>query len=153
MFTLSFNAQGKRFLYLAIALFPIVASFLLNRGVPVPTWACPLMKLIGIPCPAWGLTRSFLAIARGDLHRAIAYHWFGPVVFFGFLVAAIHLLFEIVRNQKINAFYITVLRRPSVQISLYLVVLGYHMTRLMDLADSGELYTSFIQSPVAQFLL
>ena len=35
---------------------------------------CILYHIIGIPCPACGLTRAFVSLARLDLAQAFAYH-------------------------------------------------------------------------------
>jgi len=42
---------------------------------------CILRRLTGLPCPTCGMTRSFSAIARGDLWPAVAAHPLGPLTF------------------------------------------------------------------------
>jgi hypothetical protein len=49
----------------------VVISALL-AVIPFPT--CLLRVLLGIPCPACGLTRATIAAARLDLGAAIAFH-------------------------------------------------------------------------------
>jgi hypothetical protein len=49
---------------------------------------CPMKSLTGRDCPGCGLTRSFVAIAHGDLHGGVAYHRLGLVLF----VAAVYQL-------------------------------------------------------------
>lgn len=39
---------------------------------------CPLASVFGVPCPGCGLTRATLALAHGDLSRALELH---PLVF------------------------------------------------------------------------
>lgn len=41
---------------------------------------CPLATFAHLPCPGCGLTRATLALARGDLHAAIALHPLSPIV-------------------------------------------------------------------------
>jgi len=43
---------------------------------------CLLNHLFGIKCALCGMTRSFTAMADGDLAGAFAYHRLGPVLFF-----------------------------------------------------------------------
>ncbi len=80
---------------LVIALVALVGSFILqpsNHGglfVYVPILrerielpdTCMSRRVLGISCPGCGLTRSFVAIARGNLQGALAYNPMGPVVF------------------------------------------------------------------------
>jgi hypothetical protein len=73
----------------AISLLAIALSFLLVirpgdgrvafRGLeryPVPE-TCLAHGLFGVDCPACGLTRSFICLARGDWPAAFAYHRLG----------------------------------------------------------------------------
>jgi hypothetical protein len=39
---------------------------------------CPTALLLGVPCPGCGLTRATLALLRGDVQAALAFH---PLVF------------------------------------------------------------------------
>jgi hypothetical protein len=57
----------------------LAACLLLPRGL----WArlpdlCPFHRLLGRPCPACGLTRSWAALLHGDLPGAFRYHALGP---------------------------------------------------------------------------
>ncbi len=51
---------------------------------------CPVARLFHVPCPGCGLTRAALAIARGDVIRALALHPLSVVVVpvVGFVAAA-----------------------------------------------------------------
>ncbi len=48
------------------------------------TWPCPVRFIIGVPCPACGITRAARLVVRGDFVGATAIHplvWIvGPVV-------------------------------------------------------------------------
>ncbi len=39
---------------------------------------CPFLLLTGLPCPACGLTRSWVALGHGDVADAFAFNAFGP---------------------------------------------------------------------------
>lgn len=43
-------------------------------------WSCPIRQLTGIPCPTCYLTRSVLAVLRGDLAQAVQWHALGPLL-------------------------------------------------------------------------
>jgi Protein of unknown function (DUF2752) len=148
--TLSRSERLNRWGYLAIALLPLAGSYAFNQGLTPSFWGCPLLYLTGIPCPGWGLTRSFMAVAQGDWQQAIAFHAFGVVLFGGFAIVSLHLLLELVKGQRIRAFYLPLIRQPKFQILVFLLLLGYHATRLQSLAQSGELFKAFVHSPLGQ---
>ena len=149
---LSSQARSQRWIGLVLVMAPILGGVAYNMGFRLPFLdGCPLMRYIGIPCPGWGLTRSFMAVARGNLAQAFAFHWFGPILFAGFGLACLHFLLELHQNRRIKAFYVPWVRHPKLQISVFLLLLLYHGFRLHSLAQSGFLYTSFRQSPIAQW--
>jgi Protein of unknown function (DUF2752) len=41
---------------------------------------CPFRLLTGLPCPFCGMTRSLLALGRGDVAASVALHPLGPAV-------------------------------------------------------------------------
>lgn len=45
-----------------------------------PYSVCPFAVASGIPCPGCGLTRSLVALARGNFAEAWRFHPLGPVV-------------------------------------------------------------------------
>ncbi|MDY7020607.1 MAG: DUF2752 domain-containing protein [Cyanobacteriota bacterium] len=151
--SLSPQQRQTRIFGLAIALIPLVGSVIFNLGVHFPFLKCPLMRYVGVPCPAWGLTRSLMAVIRGDLNQAITYHLFGPLILAGFIVVALHLSLELIQNQKLNYFYVRWFQKPKFQIFGFLVFLGYHGVRLQKMWQIGELYPSFVDSPFGHFIL
>lgn len=42
---------------------------------------CLIRRFTGLPCPGCGLTRSFCALAKGDVARSFGFHWLGPLLF------------------------------------------------------------------------
>ncbi|MBI5836464.1 MAG: DUF2752 domain-containing protein [Candidatus Eisenbacteria bacterium] len=52
-------------------------------GLPLLRWipACPLHQWTGMDCPTCGMTRSFVALAHGQLDRSLHFHPLGPVLF------------------------------------------------------------------------
>jgi len=49
-------------------------------AVGLAWWRCPVAELLGVPCPGCGLTRAVLALATGDVARALSVHPLSPVV-------------------------------------------------------------------------
>lgn len=151
--SLTLKQREKRIFALAIASVPIVGGVVLNWGVTIPFLGCPLVRYTGIPCPGWGLTRSVMATMRGDFQQAIAYHLFGPLILIGFVIVAIHLSLELIRDRKLDCFYVRWVTNSKIQIFSFLILLGYHAVRLQNLWKVGELYPSFLHSPLGRFLL
>jgi Protein of unknown function (DUF2752) len=44
------------------------------------TTLCPFRLVTGLPCPFCGMTRSLLALGRGDLSASVGFHPLGPVL-------------------------------------------------------------------------
>lgn len=149
---LSYKERHQRYVCLAIALIPIIGSYLFNFGWKIPFLGCPLLRYVGIPCPGWGLTRSLMAVARGNWSQAIAYHLFGPIFFTVFVIAILHIVLELINNRKISSFYIPLIHNHHFHIFCFLVLFSYHGTRLQDLWKSGELYNFFIHSIIGNWL-
>lgn len=150
--SLSVAARRVRCGILGVAIAPIVGSFLYNQGYRVPLLGCPIRYLTGVPCPTCGMTRSFMAIARGDLGAAIQYHWFGPLLFTVGLVAIVHLSLELKARRPIGTPYTKLFMNQNLQILSFLVFLGYYLYRLDSLFRSGELYTAIVRSPLGHLL-
>jgi Protein of unknown function (DUF2752) len=144
------SAKIQRLIVLAIVLVPVVGSYMLHLGVDIVWLSCPLRRWLGVPCPAWGLTRSFIATARGDWHQAIGFHLFGPFLFGGFFMAGLHLLLEVLRGRPFNPFYVVLVRHPKVQLGGFALLFSYHGWRLYLMARTGELYPALVHSPIGQ---
>jgi hypothetical protein len=136
---LSIAEQRQRLLYLGLVGVPLLMSWLNGWGVHVSLGGCPLLQWIGIPCMGWGLTRSFYATARGDWATAAQFHLFGSLIFFGFAIATLHWSLELLRRQKMQFFYTPWLQSQSVWLFGFLMILGYHLTRLAALYQSEQL--------------
>jgi hypothetical protein len=150
---LSSEALHRKRYQFAIAMLPLVGSVLLNWGLSVPFLDCPLLRYLGIPCPAWGLTRSFQAIARGEWSQAMAFHGLGWVFFAGFAIASIHFGIEWYYQRQLYTFYLPLIQNSNVQLGSFVMLWVYHGGRLCRLAQNGELAVSLSQAPMGHFLL
>ena len=63
--------------HLAVVAIAFVYEPFATRGPVV----CTFRRLTGVECPSCGLTRSFCAMAHGDLARATHFNPLGPVLF------------------------------------------------------------------------
>jgi hypothetical protein len=150
---LSRSGRFIRYGLLGIASAPLLGAYWYNQGYRLPFLGCPVRHLTGIPCPTCGMTRSFMAIAQGHWSQALAHHWFGPILFFSFLVAAIHIAIELWCDRPLLTFYRELISRRSVQLGALSSLLLYHSYRLYDLAQSGALRVAVENSPLGHVLL
>lgn len=148
------SVVGKRIRYgvLGMTLLSVSGAFAYSANSSLPRLGCPILHFTGIPCPTCGMTRSFIAIAQGDLGSAITYHLLGPLVFLSFVVAALHVFLELVFNRQWKTFYTQLLTSYVSFWSVLILFLSYHSYRLLQLAVDGSLITSFAHSPLSQLL-
>lgn len=45
----------------------------------LPSWPCPFLHVIGLPCPGCGLSRACIALLQGDWSGALEMHAFAPI--------------------------------------------------------------------------
>jgi len=94
-------------------------------------WTCPVLHVLGVPCPGCGLTRASVLLFQGDWHRSIAFHAFAPI-FIGVLtlITSTATLPRIPREQVIR-FTETVERRTGITALLLLALIIYWLARLL----------------------
>jgi len=131
---------------------PLIGTYFYDQGYKISFLVCPVRHWTGIPCPTCGMTRSFIAIARGDLTESVTQHLFGPILFAVFLLATIHITLELLTRHRITVFYSRLLKLRKLQVLGLFVVLSYHALRLYDSSQTGELYINFINSPLGQLV-
>lgn len=152
-YTLSAYDRRLRLIKATIFAIPVILAFFYDYTSTKSPFFCLFRSFTGIPCPGCGLTRSFIAIARGDFADAISYHLFGIVIFVGFAIASLHLILELITNRKIIAIYAQWVQDYRLQLISLCLILNYHLFRLCQLWLSGALITDFQQSPLAKLIL
>lgn len=88
---LGFAALAAAQLGAAGCLLPVAGRVLLPDGTPL-AGSCPVHEIAGVACPFCGMTRSFVALAHGELGAALRFHPAGPLLFSAmaaFLVGAV----------------------------------------------------------------
>jgi hypothetical protein len=100
---------------------------------------CPIRKLVGIPCPSCGMTRSLISLVRGDWLAALQYHAFGPFLFAGLILLGIHATMELVRDRPLRTFYTSLFDNRKLQLFLLLLFAIYYSLRLVNIIPSNYL--------------
>ena len=93
---------------LVIGIAPILGTLYLRLGGVNPLGGledCRFQMLFGFPAPSCGLTRSFIALLKGNMAEAITYHLFGPILFFGLALCAMQGLAELSLRQPFPVGY------------------------------------------------
>lgn len=134
--------RQQRWGSLSLVTMPMLGAYIYNLGYQLP-YTCPVRYLTGIPCPTCGMTRSFMAIARGNWNQAITHHLFGPALFLLFLVVTVHIGLELAIGRQIQTFCGQLIRDRKVQIVSVASYLAYYLLRLYSWHQQHQLVTTF----------
>ena len=151
-FYLKKRERLKRYFTLSLCASPLIGSYFFSHTEASSPFQCLFLATTGIPCPGCGLTRSFMAVAQNNLIEALNYHLLGPFLFFALLLTCIHLILELLLGHSVVTFYVKLLRNHTAQMSFLGMLLSYHCFRLYLLFLSGELASSFENSPLGNFI-
>jgi hypothetical protein len=64
---------------------------------------CFFHRILAVPCPACGLTRSFTNLTHGRFEQAVAWHPFGPVLYAMFVAATLYAILPAAARARIAA--------------------------------------------------
>ena len=127
---LSLKSRRIRYGALGLGLAPVIGAFFYNQGVEAPFIHCLFQQVFGFPGPACGMTRSFMAFARGDISQALMYHAFGPILFLSCLITAVHIVIELALGRTVSTVYSRIIFQSWAPILGIALFLGYYSLRL-----------------------
>lgn len=116
-----------RFAARVILAFTGIHGALLAAGLP--SLPCPLLHIVGIPCPGCGISRACIALLRGDWEQMATLHFFAPIVM---VVLALLALAAFLPNSRRSAFIDLIKRfeqHTAVGLILFIVFLSYWIFR------------------------
>ncbi len=143
--------RQHRLIGLSLVASPIVAAHWLAHSHQTSPLICPFHWLTGLPCPGCGLTRSFVAIARGDWPGAIGYHPFGPLLFGALLGLGLQWAVELWARRRL-VWPIGRSLRQAIGRGLLILGLVWYSARLYGLWGSGAAALAWSRSPLGQWL-
>lgn len=128
-----FPLDGYSLLALAGGL-AVAASFVWDRFVSMDGPAlCPFRRLTGVPCPACGLTRSFVEMGNLDLASAAAMHALGPLLWMVFALMGLHGAAEVLARRRMRAGWFE-RWRGRLGIVLFVLVVVWGLARAVHVA-------------------
>jgi hypothetical protein len=136
---LSITSRLLRYGIIGFCTVPLIGSWLYSNGYRLGFIFCPVRHWAGVICPSCGMTRSFMAIARGDWHSAIDYHLFGPLLFIGFGLAIVQAIWELLVDRRLQVFYIQWLKRTDFQLAIFISFICYYLLRLTQVIPSHHI--------------
>ncbi|MEJ1937304.1 DUF2752 domain-containing protein, partial [Nostoc sp. NIES-2111] len=101
-YPLSCHGKLVRWGILGFSYAPLIGTYFYNQNYRIGFLVCPIRHLTGIPCPTCGMTRSFMAIGRGNWSQALGEHLFGPILLASFVVAIVHITLELLTKHRIT---------------------------------------------------
>ncbi len=135
---------------------PPIGALLYNQGLRLPGVVCPLRHWTGIPCPTCGMTRSLMAVVRGDWDQAVIEHLFGPVLFIVLVLGLLQVAIELTTGHHVKVIYHPLVRQFGRDRRYILgalgCLLGYYALRLSYWSSTGELVQGIWQSPLGQMI-
>ncbi len=103
--------------------------------------SCPSKLLWGFPCPGCGLTRSFVAMSRGEVLRAHRFNAMGPVLF---VLCVLQVPYRICRRRELGSegFGPSRLDR-AVRPLLWTVLIGFLVTWILHIVSEAVCSNSY----------
>lgn len=101
----------------------------------LPSWECPVLHGVGVPCPGCGLSRAISALIHGDWQMSVQYHALAP--FFALGLAFILVATVLPQNYLKTIFhYLEWVEKRTGFVALYLIILVvYWLARLTILGE------------------
>ncbi|TVQ58208.1 MAG: DUF2752 domain-containing protein [Spirulina sp. DLM2.Bin59] len=144
---------GLRGLAIALAIAPLPAAWLYNRFAQDHLSQCPFQARFGFPSPSCGLTRSILALLRGDWVQAFSYHAFGPLMVAIAALVVLHSSLELYYQRPLGAFYTRLSFQITVLVGGLFLSIAYYGLRLYLRYFTADLPSWIVDHTLGQWLI
>lgn len=85
---------------------------------------CISKQLLGIACPACGLTRAFKSIMKLEFIKALNYNILCPLILVFLIFLNLYLIIDIITNKKKTNEYLTKIGKYYIIIIILLIITG-----------------------------
>lgn len=116
-----------------------VAALLSPATVAAGPELCPFRRMTGLPCPGCGLTRSWVALAHGDLGSAVAFNLFGPVFMAAAVIVTVAAVWVVIRGRPVVDRLSRAVTHP-LTFGAVAVWFGYGLVRTVDAATGWGIF-------------
>ena len=102
---------------------------------------CPIKTVIGLSCPACGITRAIISAVNFDFLSAFKHHLFWPIIPLSFLI------------YLFNKFKIIIINKKTLMINIYIICslnTIYYFYRLFS--NSNIVYFDFTESLIYKLI-
>lgn len=134
---LSSEELFPRALALAGIIAVIAISFIPFYPIQGGPGLCGMKAVFGMPCPACGLTRSFISMAALRPIEAAGHNIFGPPLFVAALAAIPYLARELITRRRNERLQSLIFSKKTVY-SIVGLLLVYQIYRMVHFAASGQ---------------
>lgn len=134
----------NRVVAIVVCLATVTAPFLWNATVAHGPILCPSRGVLGVPCPACGMTRAFCALARLDLPAAVGFNALAIPLAALFLVTPAVALYELSRGRRCQWYRFLYSMRLARMFAVTLLV--YHLGRIAVWFANGTLVEEYFKS-------
>lgn len=141
----------NRVVTIVVCLTSVAAPFLWNATVRNGPILCPSRGLLGVPCPACGLTRAFCALARLDVPAALSFNALAIPLAMLFLVAPVVATYELSRGRRCQWYRFLYSMKLARVCALTLIV--YYLVRMTVWFADGTLTEEYLKSGLIYRLL
>lgn len=102
----------------------------------VEGWQCPVLSVLGVPCPGCGLTRGVTAFARGEWQASLTWHAFAPLFLIAAALVAAAALLPDRKKRSLITKVEALERRTGITAILLIAFMIYWLIRLLLFHES-----------------